>query len=179
MVVGIIIAVLILLVLFCVGIYNNLVRLRNNRENAFANIDVQLKRRADLIPQLVSTVRGYDKKKKEKSAINTLRLIEDMDYDNLVLSIKSSNVAMNYKAHLLVKDKTNHPLHIGITESGSSNNGKIKSAIGIGGLLLAGIGDTIRVSLTDNPIEEVKFAKKILETVGIRKKQIEIVSCPT
>lgn len=114
-----------------------------------------------------------------ESAINTLRLIEDMGYDNLVLSIKSSNVTMNYKAHLLVKDKTNHPLHIGITESGSSNNGKIKSAIGIGGLLLAGIGDTIRVSLTDNPIEEVKFAKKILETVGIRKKHIEIVSCPT
>lgn len=114
-----------------------------------------------------------------ESAINTLKVIEDMGYDNLVLSIKSSNVAMNYKAHLLVKDKTNHPLHIGITESGSSNNGKIKSAIGIGGLLLAGIGDTIRVSLTDNPIEEVKFAKKILETVGIRKKQIEIVSCPT
>lgn len=114
-----------------------------------------------------------------ESAINTLKVIEDMGYDNLVLSIKSSNVTMNYKAHLLVKDKTNHPLHIGITESGSSNNGKIKSAIGIGGLLLAGIGDTIRVSLTDNPIEEVKFAKKILETVGIRKKQIEIVSCPT
>lgn len=114
-----------------------------------------------------------------ESAINTLKVIEDMGYDNLVLSIKSSNVAMNYKAHLLVKDKTNHPLHIGITESGSSNNGKIKSAIGIGGLLLAGIGDTIRVSLTDNPIEEVKFAKKILETLDIRKKQIEIVSCPT
>lgn len=114
-----------------------------------------------------------------ESAINTLKVIEDMGYDNLVLSIKSSNVTMNYKAHLLVKDKTNHPLHIGITESGSSNNGKIKSAIGIGGLLLAGIGDTIRVSLTDNPIEEIKFAKKILETLDIRKKQIEIVSCPT
>lgn len=114
-----------------------------------------------------------------ESAINTLKVIEDMGYDNLVLSIKSSNVTMNYKAHLLVKDKINHPLHIGITESGSSNNGKIKSAIGIGGLLLAGIGDTIRVSLTDNPIEEVKFAKKILETLDIRKKQIEIVSCPT
>lgn len=114
-----------------------------------------------------------------ESAINTLKIIEDMGYDNLVLSIKSSNVTMNYKAHLLVKDKTNHPLHIGITESGSSNNGKIKSAIGIGGLLLAGIGDTIRVSLTDNPIEEIKFAKKILETLDIRKKQIEIVSCPT
>lgn len=114
-----------------------------------------------------------------ESAINILKVIEDMGYDNLVLSIKSSNVAMNYKAHLLVKDKTNHPLHIGITESGSSNNGKIKSAIGIGGLLLAGIGDTIRVSLTDNPIEEIKFAKKILETLDIRKKQIEIVSCPT
>lgn len=129
--------------------------------------------------EIISKYGGVTAEGLAESAINTLRLIEDMDYDNLVLSIKSSNVAMNYKAHLLVKDKTNHPLHIGITESGSSNNGKIKSAIGIGGLLLAGIGDTIRVSLTDNPIEEVKFAKKILETVGIRKKQIEIVSCPT
>lgn len=129
--------------------------------------------------EIISKYGGVTAEGLAESAINTLRLIEDMDYDNLVLSIKSSNVAMNYNAHLLVKDKTNHPLHIGITESGSSNNGKIKSAIGIGGLLLAGIGDTIRVSLTDNPIEEVKFAKKILETVGIRKKQIEIVSCPT
>lgn len=129
--------------------------------------------------EIISKYGGVTAEGLAESAINTLRLIEDMDYDNLVLSIKSSNVAMNYNAHLLVKDKTNHPLHIGITESGSSNNGKIKSAIGIGGLLLAGIGDTIRVSLTDNPIEEIKFAKKILETLDIRKKQIEIVSCPT
>lgn len=129
--------------------------------------------------EIISKYGGVTAEGLAESAINTLKVIEDMGYDNLVLSIKSSNVAMNYNAHLLVKDKTNHPLHIGITESGSSNNGKIKSAIGIGGLLLAGIGDTIRVSLTDNPIEEVKFAKKILETVGIRKKYIEIVSCPT
>lgn len=128
---------------------------------------------------IISKYGGVTAEGLAESAINTLKIIEDMGYDNLVLSIKSSNVTMNYKAHLLVKDKTNHPLHIGITESGSSNNGKIKSAIGIGGLLLAGIGDTIRVSLTDNPIEEVKFAKKILETLDIRKKQIEIVSCPT
>lgn len=128
---------------------------------------------------IISKYGGVTAEGLAESAINTLKIIEDMGYDNLVLSIKSSNVTMNYKAHLLVKDKTNHPLHIGITESGSSNNGKIKSAIGIGGLLLAGIGDTIRVSLTDNPIEEIKFAKKILETLDIRKKQIEIVSCPT
>lgn len=129
--------------------------------------------------EIISKYGGVTAEGLAESAINTLKIIEDMGYDNLVLSIKSSNVSMNYKAHLLIKDKTNHPLHIGITESGSSNNGKIKSAIGIGGLLLAGIGDTIRVSLTDNPIEEVKFAKKILETLDIRKKQIEIVSCPT
>lgn len=129
--------------------------------------------------EIISKYGGVTAEGLAESAINTLKIIEDMGYDNLVISIKSSNVATNYKAHLLVKDKTNHPLHIGITESGSSNNGKIKSAIGIGGLLLAGIGDTIRVSLTDNPIEEVKFAKKILETLDIRKKQIEIVSCPT
>lgn len=114
-----------------------------------------------------------------ESAIDTLTKIERMGLDDLVLSIKSSNVKMNYDAHMLVKEMTDHPLHIGITESGTPENGRLKSAVGIGSLLLAGVGDTIRVSLTDDPVNEVIFGRKILESVGLREKSIEIVSCPT
>ena len=113
------------------------------------------------------------------SGANMVRLIEDMGYDKLVVSIKSSNVKMNYDAHMKLRDMVECPIHIGITESGTPQNGKLKSAIGIGALLLAGIGDTMRVSLTDDPVEEVFFAKRILESVGMRTKAIEIVSCPT
>lgn len=114
-----------------------------------------------------------------ESGLATLKIIEDMDYDNLVVSIKSSDVRMNYDAHMMLKEMTDHPIHIGITESGTPNNGKLKSAVGIGSLLLAGVGDTMRVSLTDNPVNEVLWAIRILETVGLRDKSIEIVSCPT
>lgn len=129
--------------------------------------------------EIISKYNGVTAEGLAESAINTLSQIEKMDYDNLVLSIKSSNVKMNYDAHMIIKDLTDYPIHIGITESGTAKNGKIKSAIGIGSLLLSGIGDTIRVSLTDDPLEEVKFAKEILEAIDIRKKPIEIVSCPT
>lgn len=128
---------------------------------------------------LVDKYGGVTAKGLADSAIETLKIIENMNYDNLVLSIKSSDVVMNYDAHMIVKDLTNHPLHIGITESGTPRNGMLKSAIGIGGLLLGGIGDTVRVSLTDDPVEEVKFARRILETLNIREKSIETVSCPT
>ena len=114
-----------------------------------------------------------------ESAVNTLDKIEQMGFDDLVLSIKSSNVKINYDAHMMVKDMTDHPLHIGITESGTPANGRLKSAVGIGSLLLAGVGDTLRVSLTDDPVNEVIFGRRILETVGLREKSIEIVSCPT
>ncbi len=114
-----------------------------------------------------------------ESGLATLKVIEDMDYDNLVVSIKSSDVRMNYDAHMLLRNMTDHPIHIGITESGTPNNGKLKSAVGIGSLLLAGVGDTMRVSLTDNPVNEVLWAIRILETVGLRERSIEIVSCPT
>ncbi len=113
------------------------------------------------------------------SGANMLRIIQDMDYDQLVVSIKSSNVKMNYEAHMKLRELTDCPMHIGITESGTPRNGELKSAVGIGALLLAGIGDTMRVSLTDDPVREVLFAKRILETVGMRQKAIEIVSCPT
>jgi len=114
-----------------------------------------------------------------ESGVNTLKIIEDLGYDQLVVSIKSSNVKMNYDAHMLLKDMTDHPVHIGITESGTPASGKLKSAVGIGALLLAGVGDTMRVSLTDNPVNEVLFARRILESVGMREKAIDIVSCPT
>lgn len=114
-----------------------------------------------------------------ESGANTLKIIEDLGYDQLVVSIKSSNVKMNYDAHMLLKDMTDYPIHIGITESGTPRNGKLKSAAGIGSLLLAGVGDTMRVSLTENPVEEVLLAKRILESVELREKAIEVVSCPT
>ena len=114
-----------------------------------------------------------------KSALNTVRYMENLDFDNLVLSIKSSNVPMTYATYTLASRETDVPMHIGITESGTPSNGKLKSAIGIGGLLLSGIGDTLRVSLTDDPVQEVLFGQRILEAVGLREKSIEIVSCPT
>ena len=114
-----------------------------------------------------------------ESALNQVRLIEDMGYDNLVISIKSSDVNLCARAHELLADQTDHPLHVGITEAGTVYAGTIKSAIGLGIILYQGIGDTIRVSLTGDPLEEVKAAKKILRILGLRKGGIEVVSCPT
>ena len=114
-----------------------------------------------------------------ESALDKVRIIEEMDYDNLVVSIKSSDVMMCVKAHELIADKTNHPLHVGITEAGTIISGNIKSSIGLGLILSQGIGDTIRVSLTGDPVEEIKSAKLILRTLGLRKGGIEVVSCPT
>lgn len=114
-----------------------------------------------------------------ESAVEKAQLIESMGYDNLVISIKSSNVPMCVKAHELVAKKTDHPLHVGITEAGTVYAGNIKSAVGLGIILNQGIGDTIRVSLTGDPLEEVRSAKLILRTLGMRKGGIEVVSCPT
>ena len=114
-----------------------------------------------------------------ESAIDKVRLIEDMDYDNLVISIKSSDVMMCVKAHEILAKQTIYPLHVGITESGTVMSGNIKSGIGLGIILNQGIGDTIRVSLTDDPVEEIRSAKLILRTLGLRKGGIEVVSCPT
>lgn len=114
-----------------------------------------------------------------ESALDKVRLIEEMGYDNLVISIKSSDVMMCVRAHELLAPKTDHPLHVGITESGTVTSGNIKSALGLGLILNQGIGDTIRVSLTGDPVEEIKSAKIILRTLGLRKGGIEIVSCPT
>lgn len=114
-----------------------------------------------------------------ESALDKVHMIEDMDYDNLVISIKSSDVLMCVKAHELLAKKTDHPLHVGITESGTVFSGNIKSSIGLALILNQGIGDTIRVSLTGDPVEEIKSAKLILRTLGLRKGGIEVVSCPT
>lgn len=114
-----------------------------------------------------------------ESALDKVHMIEDMGYDNLVISIKSSNVMMCVKAHQLIAEETDYPLHVGITEAGTITAGNIKSAIGLGLILNQGIGDTIRVSLTGAPVEEIKSAKLILKTLGLRKGGIEVVSCPT
>ncbi len=114
-----------------------------------------------------------------ESALDKVKLIEDLGYDNLVISIKSSDVMMCVKAHELIAEKTDHPLHVGITESGTITSGNIKSSIGIGLILNQGIGDTIRVSLTGDPLEEIKSAKLILKTLGLRSGGISVVSCPT
>ncbi|MCR5719593.1 MAG: flavodoxin-dependent (E)-4-hydroxy-3-methylbut-2-enyl-diphosphate synthase [Lachnospiraceae bacterium] len=114
-----------------------------------------------------------------ESALKNAALIEDMGYDNLVISIKSSNVLLCVRAHELLASKTDHPLHVGITEAGTVTSGNIKSAIGLGLILDKGIGDTIRVSLTGDPVEEIKSARLILRTLGLRKGGIEVVSCPT
>lgn len=114
-----------------------------------------------------------------ESALDKVHMIEDMGYDNLVISIKSSDVLICVKAHELISAETDHPLHVGITEAGTLISGNIKSSIGLGLILHQGIGDTIRVSLTGDPLEEIKSAKLILKTLGLRKGGIEVVSCPT
>ena len=129
--------------------------------------------------ELVEKYHGVTAEGIVESALDKVHLIEDMGYDNLVISIKSSDVLMCVKAHELIAEKTDHPLHVGITEAGTLLSGNIKSAIGLGLILHQGIGDTIRVSLTGDPLEEIKSAKLILRTLGLRKGGIEVVSCPT
>ena len=114
-----------------------------------------------------------------ESALDKVKMIEDMGYDNLVISIKSSDVLMCIRAHELIAGQTRYPLHVGITEAGTLYSGNIKSAAGLGIILYQGIGDTIRVSLTGDPVEEIKSAKLILKTQGLRKGGFEVVSCPT
>ena len=129
--------------------------------------------------ELVEKYHGVTAEGIVESALDKVKIIEDMDYDNLVISIKSSDVLMCIKAHELIAGKTPYPLHVGITESGTVLSGNIKSAIGLGNILYQGIGDTIRVSLTGDPVEEIRSAKLILKTLGLRKGGVTVVSCPT
>ena len=129
--------------------------------------------------ELVEKYHGVTAEGIVESALDKVRMIEEAGYDNMVISIKSSDVLMCVKAHEIIAQKTNYPLHVGITEAGTLTRGNIKSAVGLGIILYQGIGDTIRVSLTGDPVEEVKSAKMILRTLGLRKGGIEVVSCPT
>lgn len=129
--------------------------------------------------ELVEKYHGVTAEGIVESALDKVKMIEDFGYDNLVISIKSSDVMMCVKAHELISKQTDYPLHVGITESGTIISGNIKSSIGLALILNQGIGDTIRVSLTGDPVEEIKSAKLILKTLGLRQGGIEIVSCPT
>ena len=129
--------------------------------------------------ELVEKYHGVTAEGIVESALDKVHMIEETNYDNLVISIKSSDVLMCVRAHELIASKTPHPLHVGITEAGTVTSGNIKSAIGLGLILHQGIGDTIRVSLTGDPLEEIKSAKLILKTLGLRTGGIEVVSCPT
>lgn len=129
--------------------------------------------------ELVEKYHGVTAEGIVESALDKVHLIEELGYDNMVVSIKSSDVMMCVRAHELLADKTQYPLHVGITEAGTVTSGNIKSAVGLGIILNEGIGDTIRVSLTGDPVEEIKSAKLILRTLGLRKGGIEVVSCPT
>lgn len=159
-----------------------------SRERVKAVVDVAKERRipirvgvnsGSLEKGLVEKYHGVTAEGIVESAMDKVKLIEDMGYDNLVISIKSSDVMMCVKAHELIAKQTDHPLHVGITEAGTLISGNIKSAIGLGLILNQGIGDTIRVSLTGDPLEEIKSAKLILRTLGLRKGGVEVVSCPT
>lgn len=128
---------------------------------------------------LVEKYHGVTAEGLVESAIDKVQMIEDLGYDNLVISIKSSDVLMCVKAHELIAGRTPYPLHVGITEAGTVVSGCIKSSIGLSMILNQGIGDTVRVSLTGDPVDEIYAAKLILRTLGLRKGGIEVVSCPT
>ena len=129
--------------------------------------------------ELVEKYHGVTAEGLVESALDKVHIIEELGYDNLVISIKSSDVMMCARAHELIAEQTSYPLHVGITEAGTLYSGNIKSAIGLGIILYQGIGDTIRVSLTGAPLEEIKSARRILKTLGLRKGGVEVVSCPT
>ena len=159
-----------------------------SRERIQAVVDVAKERRipirvgvnsGSLEKELVEKYHGVTAEGLVESALDKVKIIEDMGYDQLVISIKSSDVLMCAKAHELIAQKTDYPLHVGITKAGTLFSGNIKSAVGLGIILYQGIGDTIRVSLTGDPSEEVKSAKRILKTLGLRNGGIEVVSCPT
>jgi (E)-4-hydroxy-3-methylbut-2-enyl-diphosphate synthase len=159
-----------------------------SRERVKAVVDVARERQipirvgvnsGSLERELVEKYHGVTAEGIVESALDKVHMIEDMGYDNLVVSIKSSDVMMCARAHELIAEKIRYPLHVGITEAGTLLSGNIKSAVGLGIILSKGIGDTIRVSLTGDPMEEIKSAKLILRTLGLRRGGIEVVSCPT
>lgn len=129
--------------------------------------------------ELVDRYHGVTAEGIVESALDKVHILEELGFEDIVISIKSSDVLMCVKAHELIAEKTVYPLHVGITEAGTLTRGNIKSAIGLGLILHQGIGDTIRVSLTGDPVNEITSAKLILKTLGLRTGGIEVVSCPT
>ena len=159
-----------------------------SQENLKAVVDAAKKRNipirvgvnsGSLEQQFIDRFGGVTAEGIVESALDKVRMIEEQDYDNIVISIKSSDVLMSVKTHQLIAERTDYPLHVGITESGTLWSGNIKSSVGLGIILSQGIGDTIRVSLTGNPVEEVKTAKLVLKTLNLRSGGISLVSCPT
>ncbi len=159
-----------------------------SRENVKAVVEMARERQVpirvgvnsgSLEKELIEKYHGVTAEGIVESALEKVHMIEDMGYDNLVVSIKSSDVLMCIRAHEKLAEETCYPLHVGITEAGGLISGNIKSAVGLGVILYQGIGDTIRVSLTGDPVEEIKSARQILRTLGLRRGGIEVVSCPT
>ena len=114
-----------------------------------------------------------------ESAMGHVALLNKFDYDDICISVKCSDVPLTMQAYTLLSQQTHYPLHLGVTEAGTPSMGMVKSAMGIGGLLCMGIGDTIRVTLTADPVEEIYAAKKILKAAGLRKEGVNLISCPT
>ncbi|MEW9124625.1 MAG: flavodoxin-dependent (E)-4-hydroxy-3-methylbut-2-enyl-diphosphate synthase [Thermotaleaceae bacterium] len=114
-----------------------------------------------------------------ESALGHVKILEDLDFENIIISLKASDVLLTLDAYKLISSQVPYPLHIGVTEAGTLWAGTIKSSVGIGSLLLNGIGDTLRVSLTSDPIEEIRVGREILQTIGMRSFGVEIISCPT
>ena len=129
--------------------------------------------------EYINKFKGVNEDSLVESALDQIRQIEKFQYDNIVVSIKSSNVVQNYKSNLKLSKLINYPIHLGVTESGTYENGIIKSSMGIGSLLMQGIGDTIRVSLTADPVEEVRVGRKMLQYLNLRPYGPNIISCPT
>ncbi|WP_352419639.1 flavodoxin-dependent (E)-4-hydroxy-3-methylbut-2-enyl-diphosphate synthase [Proteiniborus sp.] len=129
--------------------------------------------------EILEKYNGVNENSMVYSALEHVKILEDLDYRNIKISLKATDVQLTVNAYKKVAEITEYPLHLGITEAGTPWNGTIKSSIGIGSLLLNGIGDTIRISLTGDPVEEVKVGKQILRTLGLLRDKIEIISCPT
>ena len=130
--------------------------------------------------EYIEKYNGVNEKSMVESAMEHIRILENMNFEDIVISLKATDVTLTYNSYKKMADYVNYPFHIGITEAGTKSNGIVKSAVGIGGLLLNGLGDTIRVSLTEDPVEEIKVGKQILRNLGLRKdNNIEIISCPT
>ena len=132
-----------------------------------------------LSKEFLKKYNGVNEYSMVESAMEQVKILEEIDFNDIKISLKSSSVPLTINSYSLISEKVDYPLHLGVTEAGTSFRGTIKSSVGIGSLLSMGIGDTIRVSLTSNPVEEVKVGKEILKSLGLLKEGLEFISCPT